>query len=395
MSSIQQTKSISRLQLKLAIIFHQLSGIQTLTRDLFPRFHAKSIIPILQKLKLTNRNIDDISKILRTHLKSLPYRLDNQEINKDYEIRKLQHFVGVDYFQDYLNFYIGKAKYLKENIEDLKILTDDYIVRAKTQSPVEINNLVVNGDFIIDFFRINKNFASQREFIGLNLEILRERVEYDLQLNNKMSIISILKNIKRIYLNCSEVDQSVRIISTDHVRKLYSDNLPSYLSWENSHTYQLAIWLILCILRRKKNSLVIFDGTNFNLPSHPNYRQKLIKRFQSFDPILIQVVASEEETKLNFEERLKEQKTIKTSDAGLDIYYKYIKATNDFPRSIENPKNCISFEFSTRDALFESNLSDLAGFIIKNHHRLIVLSGNVLSGKSYLARLLKTKLEEK
>ncbi len=385
----------SSLNLKLAIILHQLSGIKTLTQDLFPKFNTKYVLSILRKLKLTNRNIDDITHILRTHLKPLPYKNDNKEVNKDYEIRKLQHFVGFNYFQDYLNFYIGKARYLGENINDIKILVKEYIIRSKTQPPVEIQDLVVNGDFILNFFQINKNFASQREFIGLCLEILRERIEYDLQLNNKKDIISILMNIKKIYLNCSEVDQSIRIIATDHIRKLYTDNSPSYHSWENSHTYQLSIWLILCILRRKKNSIVIFDGTNFNLPSHPNYRQKLIRRFQDFSPFLVQLMASEEEIKQNYEERLKEKRTIKTSDAGLDIYYRYIKATTDFPKSLEIPRNCPSFEISTRDELFETNLSNLAKLIIKDHHRLIILSGNVLSGKSYLARLLKTKLEKK
>ena len=391
---LQNIPDDSSLNLKLAVIFHQLSGIQTYSRDLFPKFNVKSVIPNLRKLKLTNRTIDDISNILKTHLKPLPYRTESKEVNKDYEIRKLQHSVGKDYFKDYLNFYIGKSKYLGENIEDIKILVKEYLIHAKAQPPVELHNLVVNGDFIIDFFQINKNFASQREFIGLNLEILRERVEYELKLNNKMDIISILKNIKRIYLNCFEVDQNVRIIATDHVRKLYTDNLPSYLSWENSHTYKLAVWLILCILRRKKNSFVIFDGTNFNMPSHPNYRQKLVRKFQSFNPIFIQLVANEEEIKQNYAGRLKEEKTIKTSDADLDIYYRYVKATTNFPRSIEIPKNSTSFEFSTRDEHFEINLSNLVGLIKKNHHRLIILSGNVLSGKSYLARSLRIKLEK-
>ncbi|MHA1228028.1 MAG: CCA tRNA nucleotidyltransferase [Candidatus Hodarchaeales archaeon] len=380
------------LLLRIAVLIHQFSAIGKETKRIFPIYNGRIIISCLRILKFTNKQINSIVQILKIHTIPLPYDMLMSDKEKDYKIRKFQYQIGVEYVNDYFDFYQAKADILKVNVEKFNEFLVDFRKRAEKQKPIRIRDLVINGDFIIAFFKINKSISSQREFIGICLDILRERVEIEPHTNKKSNLIGILQSISRIYNQCTDIKSRVMTVSTDHVRKLYTDNKPGYSAWENTHTYKLSIWLIECLLRRKQARYVIFDGTNFNFPSHPNHLGRIFLRFKNFNPMFIQVVATEEEILFNYEERKKEEKSIKKSDAGLDVYYKYKELIEKYPYALNPPKGSNNFMISSRDKDFDLKLNEIVESIKKYDCRLIVLSGNVLSGKSYIARALHKEL---
>jgi hypothetical protein len=161
----------------------------------------------------------------------------------------------------------------------------------------------------------------------------------------------------------------------------------------HEHTYQLAFWLIFCLLRKDKYSIVIFDGTNFNMPGHPTHRESLGKRFRKYLPLYIHSTATEDEVKLNLLAREQEKPSIKKSDADLTVFRRYKELLESYPKALLTPDWCELIQISTRNQNFLTMIQDLVNKISQNRHRLIIMSGNVLSGKTHTAYALQKQLE--
>jgi hypothetical protein len=126
-----------------------------------------------------------------------------------------------------LEFYHAKEQVLQKEARLSEELKRDILTRAKKHPPIDLKDLVLNGDDILEYFQLNKKKASQREFIGLCLKIIRERVEVNPQSNRKRELLDILEHLNRIVSQCTaRITRHVRIVSTDHIRKLYRNGLP-------------------------------------------------------------------------------------------------------------------------------------------------------------------------
>ncbi|MFX0013922.1 MAG: CCA tRNA nucleotidyltransferase [Promethearchaeota archaeon] len=391
---VSSLPSSSSQNLRFATLIHQLSAIPSKSSMIFPPFQENFIQKILKSMKCSNKQITTVSHILSIHLLRLPYSMQEEDDTKDYLIRKFQYKIQPEYLTDYLNFYYAKENILRKEKLLTELLKDDITKRARTQQPIELKDLALNGDDIIQFFLINKKYSSQREFIGLCLQIIRERVELNPQINLKGKLFTILENLNKILTQCTtQITRRVHIVSTDHIRKLYCNGVPKYVQWENEHTYLLSKWLIRCQLRKDTKSIVIFDGTNFNFPTHPTHREKLCIRFKQYNPIFINTSASEEEVKLNLETRNKEPSSIKKSDADLSIFRRYQDLLRTYPKALNILDGYDFIQLSTRHPEFLSLIQDITKRILKNKNRLVVMSGNVLTGKTYTAYILQKYLE--
>ncbi len=391
---LENLSSEASLRLKYAVLLHQLSSVTKESREYFPRIDKRFIEEILKRQKFSNKQVFEITHILSTHLFPLHITSDSLDEQKDYMIRKLLFRVKREYLDDYLFFYQAKSVLLQKEDNFTSEILHEIRSRSKAQKPIEIRDLIISGDDIIQYFNIDKSQMSQRELIGLSLGIIRERVEFNPQINVKKEIYLILENLLKIVSQCKiGATREVRIVSTDHIRKLYCRNSPSYSSWESSHTYQLARWLVLCLLRKRKPSVVIFDGTNFNLPNHPNHRESLYYQFRKYKPLFINISATDEEVQKNLEYRELEEPSVKKSDANLTVYNRYKKILNSYPKALSVPKECELIQINTHNPDFRSKIKELIQMIRGNHNRLIIFSGNVLTGKTYTANVLQNNLE--
>ncbi len=380
-------------RLRFATLIHQLP-IEKMSKKLFPPFRENNIREFMKRMKCSNKQIADVTHILSVHLLPLPYSMTEKTEERNYSIRKFQHTIRPEYFHDYLMFYDAKERGLQEGKRLTEELKADILNRAETHPPIELNTLVVNGDDIIQYLQLNKKHASQRELIGLCLEIIRERVETDPQINQKRHLLPILDNLNRILSQCTtRITRRVRVVSTDFIRKLYRNGSPEYLRWENEHTYVLAKWLALCLLRKNPNFIVIFDGTNFNMPAHQDHRESLGRKFRKYKPLYINTSATENEVKLNSHTRDLEKSSIKKSDADFSIFRRYQELLQRYPKALSTPKEYALIQISTRNPNFKTKIHDILNLIQQNNHRFIVMSGNVLTGKTYTAYVLQKQLE--
>ena len=138
-----------------------------------------------------------------------------------------------------------------------------------------------------------------------------------------------------------------------------------------------------------KSSIVVFDATNLNTSSRPDYREKLFYQFKHFNPIFVHLEATEEAAKLNITFREKEENYLAKSDANLAIFYRYKEILTEFPNALAIPVESKMVRLRTRSQTYHEELENLVKTILKNNHRLLILSGNVLTGKTYTAMRLK------
>ena len=396
---IENLSTNASLNLRFTSLFHQISALSEDTSSIFPDFNEKIARNTLKRMKFPNKQINSITHLLKVHKIPFPYTLDIiDEEKKNYLTRRLLFQVKPDYFSDYLLFLQAKESVNSEGSLLNEMLLKDIIKRSEVQKPVYLKDLRINGNDIVSQLSIDKSKSSQREFISLCLNILRERVELTPSINSKTKLLETLSNIKRVMSLCTSFeDRVINVISTDHVRKLYRDGLPEYSNWENAHTYTLATWLVRCILQKNRSTIVMFDATNLNSPSHPSHREKLFRRFRNFNPIFVHLEATEGEAKLNIISREKEEKSLTTSDADLIIFQRYKGILTTYPNALAIPAESQMVRLETRSSSYSQKMKGLAQVIKKNNHRVIILSGNVLTGKTYtamqLTQLLKSNIE--
>ncbi|PWI46986.1 hypothetical protein CEE45_14185 [Candidatus Heimdallarchaeota archaeon B3_Heim] len=382
----------SSVNLRFSVLIHQLSATDYKLSHAVPKLDKKLIIGILKGLKFPNKQIDDIIHILTIYSVPLPYSTLAPEISKNYALRKFLFRIDPRFLEDYLNF-IKAWKLLGNEADPIEALLKDIKLRSASQSPIYLKDLKINGNDVVAYLNIDKTKAIQREFIGICLTLLREQVEVKPSLNSKKELYEILNRIKMVVNLCTALKiPKINIISTDHIRKLYRMNKPNYSTWESTHTYRLAIWLISCHLRRNKSNVVFFDGTNFNSPSHPNHRENLIKQFRVFNPIFVHINVSKEALKLNFDARGQEEESLTKSDADLSIFVRYEKLIRTYESSLYVPSKSHVVELSTRSDNYDLKVKNLVSMINKNNHRLIIMSGNVLTGKTFTAKKIKDML---
>jgi predicted kinase len=133
----------------------------------------------------------------------------------------------------------------------------------------------------------------------------------------------------------------------------------------------------------------VFDATNLNRPSRPDYREKLFFQFKHFNPIFVHLEATEEVAKLNITSRKKEGDYLAKSDADLAVFYHYEDVLTKFPNALAIPAESKMVRLRTRSQTYPEEVENLVKTILKNNHRLLILSGNVLTGKTYTAMKLK------
>ncbi len=384
----------SSINLRYSVLFHQLSAIPSNSSFLLPDLNKNFLTRILKRLKFPNKRIDEIIHLISIHKIPLPYSLDdNKEEYKNYLIRRLLYGIAPKFLEDFLLFHHAKGKILGNKPLPNDALFADIRRRSESQRPTYLKDVKIDGTEVVTHLNINKTKSAQREFIGICLDLLREQVEVKPSFNSKKELYTILDNIKKVLSLCtSSKSPRVTIISTDHVRKLYRENLHDYSSWESAHTYLLAIWLVSCLLRRNKSNIVIFDGTNLNSPSHPTHRETLIKKFRAFNPIFLHTSTSKIDLKLNFDARSQEEQSLTKSDADIIIYNRYESLIDSYMNSLRVPSSSQVVELSTRSDDYDEILKDLLLRIRKNKHRLIIMSGNVLTGKTFTAKKIKAML---
>jgi poly(A) polymerase/tRNA nucleotidyltransferase (CCA-adding enzyme) len=377
--------------LRYAVLFHQLSA-GTYTQDIFPDVDKRRMIEFLKRLKFPNKRIDRIIHLLTVYKNPLPYSMDDKKEKQNYALRKFLYKVDPRFLEDYLLFQKAICKVLDRPwLSDA--LMEDIRKRSTSQTPIYLKDLKINGTEVVSYLSIKKSVPAQREFIGICLDLLRERVEVDLSNNSKSNLYQILENVNQVKSLCTALTvPRVSIISTDHIRKLYRRNEPEYITWENIHTYRLSIWLVSCLLRRNKSNIVIFDGTNLNYPSHPFHREKLAVQFRRYNPIFINTFSTEDDLKKNIEAREHEKPSTTKSEADITIYKRYESIINRYPRSFYTPEDVKVIEISTRSTEYEERIRDLLDAIKTNNHRLIIMSGNVLTGKTFTAKKIQQKL---
>ena len=318
--------------------------------------------------------------------------MDDEEEYKNYTIRRFLYKIKPRFLDDYLLFYQARRKVLDHPWMPTALI-NDIRRRSKSQTPIYLKDLKIGGNEVVTHLSIDKSKAPQRELIGIILELLRERVEVKPAYNSKKGLYAILDQIKEVKSLCTGLKvPKVNIISTDHVRKLYRMKNPDYSSWESAHTYQLAIWLVSCLLRRNKSCVVIFDGTNFNSPSHPKHREKLIKKFASFNPLFVHTSSTKDDLDSNFIARNQEEQSISKSDADITVHQRYETLLESYENSLHVPANLQVIELSTRSEDYGHKVAELILVITKKNHRLIIMSGNVLTGKTFTANKIKQKL---
>ncbi|MHA2173432.1 MAG: CCA tRNA nucleotidyltransferase [Candidatus Hodarchaeales archaeon] len=381
--------------LRFAVFFHQLLSEESEDERVFPKYDPLYLTKVLKTLKFPNRQLNEILHIISISYYPPPYSLDLEDENtRATFLRIFLYKINPSSLEDYIHFMeaIASSKVNKSIISEE--LSEDLKIRSKTVKPIYLNDLKVNGNDIVTQLGINKNKIAQREFIGISLNILRECVEQEPSLNSKQLLLEILQRLKQILNLCTSSKYSrVSIISTDYIRKVYRNNNPEYSSWENVHTYTLAQWLVRCSLIRRKNAIVIFDATNLDLPSHPSHRKNLFKKFIKFKPIFINMFASQEEIKSNISSRDNEPQSMRKSDANLSIFHRYQNLMEQFPESLGKPMDAKIVSLSSRSQSFETNIDKLANDIISSGHKVIIMGGNVLTGKTYTAIKLKSILE--
>jgi tRNA nucleotidyltransferase/poly(A) polymerase len=381
--------------LRFAVLIHQLSAVPAEGFLIFPNYKEKCLQRTLKEMKLSNQRIKKILHLVFIHKVPLPYtKIELEDSEKNYQMRRFLFKIQPESFQEYLLFREAKENScLLDPMLSLELKTD-YFYRSEKQKPVYLRDLKVNGNDVVSLLDINKMKVVQREFIGICLEILRERVEFVPNINTKTELYDILSNVKQVVSLCKSFPGTdVSIVSTDHIRKLYTSNSPDYSSLESKHTYRLAIWILKCILAKKKNMVVLFDGTNLNFPTHPFHRENLAKQFKRYNPIFVNMQASEEEAKMNLASREEEQPSLTKSDANLSIFHRYQKQIKEFPQSIAIHTISPMITLSTRAKSYEADLQKLVSRIRQENHHLIILSGNVLTGKTYTANRLQPLLK--
>ena len=95
---------------------------------------------------------------------------------------------------------------------------------------------------------------------------------------------------------------------------------------------------------------------------------------------------------MNFDARSQEEQSLTRSDADIIIYNRYESLIDSYMNSLRVPSSSQVVELSTRSDDYDEKLKDLILRIRKNKHRLIIMSGNVLTGKTFTAKKIKDML---
>ncbi|MHA1207253.1 MAG: CCA tRNA nucleotidyltransferase [Candidatus Hodarchaeales archaeon] len=201
---IENLSTDASLNLRFSSLFHQISALSEEKRSIFPDFNEKIVKNTLRRMKFPNKQINSISHLLKVHNIPFPYTLNViEEEKKNYLTRRLLYRVNPEYFSDYLIFLQAKEiVYPKDSILN-EALLKDILKRANIQKPVYLRDLKINGNDIVSQLSIDKSKSSQREFISLCLEMLRERVEIAPVINSKEKLLHILNDIKRVMSLCT------------------------------------------------------------------------------------------------------------------------------------------------------------------------------------------------
>jgi tRNA nucleotidyltransferase (CCA-adding enzyme) len=393
---LETIPSDSPIRLRYAVLLHQLSSIAQKTSSLFPKCNKVFMSRFLRGLRFPNKTASEILHLLMIH--TTPFSMDLTGVSSDieYKIRRLLYLVRSEYLRDYLLFNKAKDITTKGSSSITKKVFSDIEKLAVNNPPIELPDLVLNGDDVTKQLSLDKTDASQRELIGQILHLLRERVEFQPKQNTLENLSEILQNIRPLVTRCQRKDlQKVRIVATDHIRKIYTNNTPRYLSWENRHTYQLSRWLSLCLLRKNRQTIVIFDGTNLDMQPHQNHRKSLAKQFQKYRPFFINLRATREQVEMNFKSRNLVKNAILSSDADLEVFKRFEERMEKYPDCLAIPDRYNGVTINTYDQKSQGEIEAIVNAIMAEKYRMIILGGNVLTGKSYTAVVLKKTLESK
>ncbi|MFW9855197.1 MAG: CCA tRNA nucleotidyltransferase [Candidatus Thorarchaeota archaeon] len=392
---LQTIPSDAPIRLRYAVLLHQLSSIPQNTSTIFPKCDNEYIAQLLRNLRFPKRAASEILHLLNIHTKSFSVELSRGKSIQGYQMRKFLYTIRPEYLKEYFWFKMAKDIGFRGSSNITEEAFSEIEQLAANNPPIELSDLILNGENVTEHLFLNKKKASERELIGRILTIIRERVELHPKDNTVENLNEILSNIRPILLRCQRKDpQMVRIVATDHIRKIYTKNNPTYRPWENRHTYLLSRWLCMCLLRENRRSIVIFDGTNLDLPPHSNHRKSLAKRFIRYRPFFINLIATREQAQKNSFLRRAGRDVILGSDADMDVFERFKERMEMNPSCLAIPDQCNGTTLNTHDPGFQDELESVVTSIQDAKHRIIILGGNVLTGKTYTALAIKKMLED-
>lgn len=188
LSSIQ-----SKLELRLAALFHDIGKPNTFTMDEdgvghFYGHHKESARicrEVMTKLKYSNREIEYVSELVYHHM-------TKYEKLRIPSVKKFINKVGTDKLDDLFKLFIAdrissKPPYEFDDIYKLKFECEKVILEKQ---PLNINDLDING---YDLMEIG---IPQGKEIGSTLNLLLDNVLVNPELNNKDTLLEMAKNTR-------------------------------------------------------------------------------------------------------------------------------------------------------------------------------------------------------
>ncbi len=181
-----------QLQLRLAMLFHDVGKIYTKTVDKngVGHFYNHEIMSvkiadtIMKRMKYDNRTREKVIRLVRWH----DYRIKPCEVS----VRKAVYRIGKEDFEDYLlirnaDIRAQGSRYLDEKLEQQRMIEGIYRKVLNSGDPLSLKELVVNGNDLLN--------AGVREGqdIKAALNYLIKKVLEDPSLNQKHVLLGLVK----------------------------------------------------------------------------------------------------------------------------------------------------------------------------------------------------------
>ena len=196
--SINATKIVDTLNLKLVMIFHDIGKLYCRTNDKNNKSHyyghaEKSyelVIYILNNLRYSNDDIKYISTLIRIH--DFIFSDDEKRIEK--QLKKLLNKYGEIIVKDLIKVRIAdissqNPKYLLNRLNKVYKINNILQNILNSKQCFTIKDLDINGRDIMNLMNVNKG----NKRVGKILDILLEKVIEDNTLNTKDKLINIAK----------------------------------------------------------------------------------------------------------------------------------------------------------------------------------------------------------
>lgn len=183
--------TVSKLELRLAALFHDIGKPNTFTLDdnkvgHFYEHHkesAKICREVMTRLKYSNKEIEYVSELVY-------YHMTRYEKLRTPSVKKFINKIGVDKLDDLFKLFVAdrmasKSPYELDDIYKLKFECEKVL---SEKQPLSVKDLDINGYDLIDIG------ISQGRQIGVVLKSLLELILDNPELNNKATLLKMARN---------------------------------------------------------------------------------------------------------------------------------------------------------------------------------------------------------